>query len=685
MMRIRDYSKKIAFVLLFVFAFNTTVVACGPTFTIGDLPRILKDYIADTIVNGLVNAAVAGFAKSITKWAADGFDGKPAFSQNLTREFKKLEGDALEEGLNQIKVNNVKLGAFLCGPFSQEINDAFRVNLATKRADDTSKHSQCSVDKILKEAGYTLKDFEDDFDTGGWPAWVELTNNPANDRFSLYLTIQEDLWSKQSEESEKKAKELSFGSGFLSKKTKGECPMPIAEYEAAANENLNATDDPDERASIIEDIQQVQDYAATNDGCAVPIPVTIDTPGQTIQNSLAKGLGLPADRLAVADELDEMIGAVAQGFILKMFQSTGIAGSNKAKPGEKSLVDQVGEEGDKNAQDNKNKATSRADGAVDNAKKIADLTDKIDSLQGKIDRCLAINSANMNDFEVTTTTDPATGKTTTTITPKQGSTDPALIMCPGYPPTPLASLINQLEEAKAEFRRIIDEEASTAVAEATEIAGTDEFSCRYLFDSKPAASPVNWSSAGPVSGDTSGKQKGTKLTVPGGGTGFYKSYEVNFDMYASTISVQAGSVKIVNFTPGDAKNFYNGAELGITDAGHGGLNKSRYDNNSYAGGPKYFGNNPTHWTENTNYHITIKYDAQAYSLYTKIVNKDTNQVVGEFSIARPLAAQDIACTVEQCHLTLVGEPGWRFTNMSVNMTPGGPYADGMAGRCGLTQ
>jgi hypothetical protein len=637
---------------------------------IGDIPQAIKEYGGDIAVNAAVNIAVAAMTKSITTWAASGFEGKPAFSQNLIQEVKKLEGDVLELGLNQIKINNVKLGGFLCGPFAQEINDALRVQIAVQKSFDDTQHSQCTVDKILKEAGHTIKDFESDFNNGGWPAWLELTTNPANNRFGLYITMQEELWSEQAEETEKKEKEIRDGSGFLSQKEKGECLKQIGEYEAEANARLAEDIDEEERGIIIQNMIDLQEHAAKDEGCVDRGPEKIVTAGKTIENALTKGLGLPADRLVVADEVGEMIGGVAQGFVLKMLEGArGLVGASQPKQGEKSLVDQLDEEGKRMEAELMAKANAAVDTALDNAKKVSEITDQLKELQDRYDLCLARLAA--MGGSVTVNIDTESGDSSATLNDEEIRTQEA--KC--------AEIKFLIEQKEAELSELLNSQAEASAAMV--LSGTDPFPCRYLWESRPASAPVNWFSAGPVSGDTSGKQKGTSLAIPGDGTGFYKSYEINVDVRATTMSVQNGSVKILNFTPGGAKNYYNGAELGITDAGAGGLGKARYDNNAYAGGPKYFGNNRTSWTPNTNYHITIKYDAQAYSLYTKIVNKNSGQTVGEFTIPRALAGQDIACTSEQCHLTLVGEPGWSFSNMSVKMEPGGPFGSGMPGRCGL--
>src|SRR3989344_7846671 len=188
-------------------------LASGSVIIVGtDVPQTLKEYVADTIVNALVNAAVGTITSSVTKWANNGFEGKPAFSQNFAQELKKNSGDVIEAVLNELTIHDVNLGGFICGPFSQEIKDVLRVQLAVQRGSEF-KHSKCTVEHILQETGYTLQQFEDDFTKGSWPAWLEVTTNPVNNRYGAYFNLQAEIARRQSEVAKDREDQLSYGSG----------------------------------------------------------------------------------------------------------------------------------------------------------------------------------------------------------------------------------------------------------------------------------------------------------------------------------------------------------------------------------------------------------------------------------------------------------------------------------------
>ena len=368
------------------------------TFVIGDFPYTIKEYVTDTLVSVVANLAIHSITSSITNWANSGFEGKPAFSQNFNRELKNQSNDVFAQVLNDINIyevssktgeqtGSINVGGFLCGPFSQEIRDAFRVRLAVAKG-ATFQHSACTIDSVLAEGGRTLQDFENDFTKGGWPAWLELTTVPQNNRYGAYFAINDEISRRTAEATADREKQLSYGSGFLSMKEKGECIKYASELEPGFV-------GPSQSDAVEEDF--VGPIKVDEDGCIERGPEKIVTPGQTINTHLSKALGLSEDRIVAADEVNEMIGALAQNFILKIFQGVGgLFGASSVEPGQASLADQLLESGNKEAEAKRAEieaARAKAEGdkqaAEERTTRLAQIQALIDAKQTEVDQCNA--------------------------------------------------------------------------------------------------------------------------------------------------------------------------------------------------------------------------------------------------------------------------------------------------------
>ncbi len=310
-----------------------------------------KSSFLDVIVNILSGAIINSMIGSITNWVNSGFEGKPAFAQNFKKELKKTEGDVTETILKQIKLSDDTTGAsFFCGPFSQTIKNAFRVQLALKRGLEL-KHSACTIDSILEEGGRTLEDFENDFTQGGWPAWLEVTTNPSNNRFGAYFTVQKEIWDQENTAKEDQEKQLTYGNGFLSQKRPGEClpGQTLEEISAQIDQEIAATDDPAKKAELSENLSAIA-ASTPADGCAGNRgPDKIETPGNVIANQVNGALALGNGKIVSADEIDELVSALLGQIVQGVLSGVGgLLGASEPGPnGEPSLTDQLLEEADR--------------------------------------------------------------------------------------------------------------------------------------------------------------------------------------------------------------------------------------------------------------------------------------------------------------------------------------------------
>src|SRR3989344_878839 len=266
----------------------------------------VKETVSDGIVNMLIAAAISTVITSMTRWVNSGFQNKPSFIQNYKQATKDVGDRVFSEVLADIEQSDMRtkgLSTFICGPFSQEIHDAFRIRIAAAKGGSFTQHSACTIDGVLAEAGQTLEAFEDDFTQGGWPAWLELTTNPVNNRYGAYFIINNEVGKRIAEAVDDQNKQLAFGSGFLSQKVQGECldtPEETAAYNAAG-----VLQSLDQNSS-----QQGPDAMLADRSVANPDPVVcgrrapdrIVTPGQVISTQFSRILGSGNDKLVNADE-----------------------------------------------------------------------------------------------------------------------------------------------------------------------------------------------------------------------------------------------------------------------------------------------------------------------------------------------------------------------------------------------
>ena len=531
------------------------IAAAAISVPTNDIANNIKEGFLDTIAWILVNAALSSIIISTTKWVNSGFEGKPAYVQDLEKTAANLEGEVVSRLLNEIE-NEVKLGVdldgFFCGPFDQEIRRALRIQLAIKTAQPRyTQYSKCTIDSILEKGGNTLQNFENDFTKGGWPAWLQLTE-PQNNRWGVWGTLQKEIWDRESEAKGNKDKELYFGRGFLSQLKVGECLPPGPPYKSDYEWPINAkTGKPDCPAQYKKE------------------PDRYVTPGAIIQENITKTLGIGTERLKIADELDELIGSILNQFILKVFKGVGgLFGASKSSSGGKSLTDLLGDE----AEAERGRAKQRG------------------------------------------------SETGTVFPPEQ----------PGGP-------------------------------------GEGGEYCPDTLDSLPASASVHFVAPGPYT-PSAGERGAITVGIAGmEPKRFYKDARIEMDMRMPTSGV--GKIPLVWGTT-DSVYIGTGGRFffevrGVTTFLDG------------PGGPKSAN---TNWQADKDYHLSFFFDSQSNTITGKIFNKTDNASAGEWSIVGPFAVADIG-TPDTGMSFVFSEEGFVFTNVSIDMEPGGPFHGGLVRAC----
>jgi hypothetical protein len=212
----------------------------------------LKEFVLDNIAWALINTIIQQMSQSIVTWINSGFEGSPAFVTDLegflTGVADKVAGEYIwGSGLN-----------FLCSPFKLNVQIALDIQYRQARS---SKGVQCTLSGVLNN----VQNFAE-APINDWDSWFQVALKPQNNVYGAMLLAQADMGVTISNAQGKQVKLLEFGKGFFSKQS---C------------EKIEGRE----------------------------ICKTV-TPGTTIENQLNTALDLPAGRLVVADEINEILGAL---------------------------------------------------------------------------------------------------------------------------------------------------------------------------------------------------------------------------------------------------------------------------------------------------------------------------------------------------------------------------------------
>jgi len=271
-------------VIVLVFAFTVTyipqphtnvaeaqfaVTEVGPNvytniFTTGLTTTIeLVGSVLDGLAWAVAKQMISMMLDSLVDWINNGFEGSPAFVQDLRRFLLQAADIAVGEYIEE-------LGgplSFLCEPFQLDVRLALAVSYDQTRNREVPS---CSLTEIFNNVEASNAFFGGDFQSGGWDAWTAITVNPNQTPYGAVLEAESEARARVVNAQGETVTELNFGDGFLSGKL----------CETATG--------PD----------------GTQEECF------ITKPGRVISDQLNKALGAGQDQLVAADEINEVISAL---------------------------------------------------------------------------------------------------------------------------------------------------------------------------------------------------------------------------------------------------------------------------------------------------------------------------------------------------------------------------------------
>ena len=234
-----------------------------------------KEIVLDNIGWVLAKATIANIMASTIDWINSGFQGSPAFVQDLDRFLlnvgDQVAGAYLEELGGEF--------SFLCSPFRLNIQIALALEYQTAR--ERVPYQGC----LLSETFDNFDDFiAGDFLQGGWDDFVTVVANPGQyTEYGALLTAESTFQERLFAAEENERQTLDFGQGFLSSEVCEDTTGPAGQTT--------------ERCRIV-------------------------TPGNAIADRLNSVLGTSENALITADEINEVIGALVSTLSVKAISGT---------------------------------------------------------------------------------------------------------------------------------------------------------------------------------------------------------------------------------------------------------------------------------------------------------------------------------------------------------------------------
>ncbi len=275
---------------------GSTADAAGSTIS-----QELKECILDPLMLMMAKALIRQLTTSIVDWINSGFEGSPSFVQDPAGFFTDIADETIGEF-----INSSDLG-FLCEPFRLDIRIALAQSYRPYR-----QRAACTLSQIVNN----VEGFVEGNNSGGWDNWLAISTEPQNNIYGAYQEARNEVELRVLGRHNINLAKLEWGNGFLSWEQCTESEDSFAERIDAQNFAPDS-----EEASII------NARANQSRDCKIM------TPGKVIEGQLQNTLSGPLRELELADEFDEIVGALVNQLTKQVFTGvTGLIGLTQRTP-----------------------------------------------------------------------------------------------------------------------------------------------------------------------------------------------------------------------------------------------------------------------------------------------------------------------------------------------------------------
>ncbi len=309
---------------------------------------VYKEFVMDLLLNLVAKQLIRTMTQSIVNWINSGFSGSPAFLTDPGSFFL----DAADQITGAMLDQDGPL-ASLCTPFSFDI----RLSLALQVSSRAHQRYTCTLGTIIQNTrdaaarGVTINGFmAGDFSQGGWPAFLALSTEPQNNYSSASLYAYSDLLSRIAKKEAAINVDLNRGRGFMSW-TKCEdvtgsigaggtltSPQQDAQLNQPGNQTVQTGKAEDREDTSIKKTTDKTTGLVKYERCKT------ETPGSIIENTLSNQLGSGVRQLELADEINEIAGALVNQLVTAIL-TTGLNAVSGSSSGGPSTVSKILGEG----------------------------------------------------------------------------------------------------------------------------------------------------------------------------------------------------------------------------------------------------------------------------------------------------------------------------------------------------
>ncbi|HRH26220.1 MAG TPA: hypothetical protein PLF31_02005 [Candidatus Paceibacterota bacterium] len=281
-----------------------------------------KEGCMDAIFYIIAKLVISSMTQSIVNWINSGFQGSPSFISNPGQFFADIANEQFVDFMKTVFPNTAGILDFFCSPnlaFDLKLKFYLRYSFQGREA----YKPECTVTDIIDNVSGLTKSVDEFVDgnfsgAGGWDRWIEVTQTPSNNGFGLGYEIESQFLKKLVSAIGQEQTVADWGAGFNSITKK-------------AADGLNQ----------------------------------IVMPGKAIENVLADTLGSPIRQLELADEFNEIVGAL-MGQLINQVISKGIGGLSSSGSGSsgRSFADDLGDEGENCHSDNQDDCYNAQAGGI---------------------------------------------------------------------------------------------------------------------------------------------------------------------------------------------------------------------------------------------------------------------------------------------------------------------------------
>jgi hypothetical protein len=306
-----------------------------------------KEDCFNGIAINLAKNQLVSMTRYTMNWVNSGFDGNPLYVRNITSLTNSLEKGLIEENINKLMKTD---GAYPYGDsFSSSLLDNYNrgylktgaintldsltSDLSNFVSDPTSYPDLSATD--LQKSKTTNNVYSKDFLSGGWDAWLAMTQKEANNPLGFTMKATEDYAKQQAYKSSVTVNEVTQNNGFLSQKTCTEWQL----FNGDGTPKLVKSDDINDDASIDYGPYMKYVYAQhqnkndinkndiNQDKCT---KWDVVTPGSIIKSKLDTYINSPERQLELVKTINDALNSLFSNLI-SQFQNQGLSGLSSEK------------------------------------------------------------------------------------------------------------------------------------------------------------------------------------------------------------------------------------------------------------------------------------------------------------------------------------------------------------------